>query len=1500
MAVKYKVPSQAANGEQTFSDQLVGFQITDGSSQLTNTNFAIDKVIPEKDSKDFKTAAFSEFLTLDNLKQENNAPTTQDNVSTTKEKIKFRGSNDDAGKSLFGSLKSRLGVSVVNIIKKFPAAILIDTSSLTYSSEYTATNIVYDSITKTTEFDIDVLTLYNPFDIILSKPKGNKNLSPDNEIRNLYSSYKKYIIFYNEIAYDVLNYTEPNNANIIRFKVSGNPFNNQTQITDSFLIRPNDGITEEFFNGLDDLESILLTRTTNPKYRAAFKVPRESYDGRSTEIVSEYITWPVTRDKWNIQIVGIDYETYLFNLDTIADEIDDYKSNLVVRFLTSPQLYEFDTEDKKAESVFQLYGQSFDRVKKYIDNIAYMRNISYDGINNLPDILLKNLSNTLGLDTLNLFDEKSIEESLYKRINIQYSGLTIGTTLVEAEYEFYRRLLVNLAHIYKSKGTRKSLEFFLKFLGAPEPMIKLNEYVYDVKQLNNSLSVQNDIQDLLNGVSKDNIITEFDSVAYEYTTGQTIYSTTLTRNEYPVDDNNLPRQIKSSSIDAFFQKGAGWYNLTSDHRSTDILDTESSVLTGRTKTIKTKPKNFTFGEEYFDLYRTLPGLDYGYDITSRIDNSQSSILDNIDESKLILNRKNISVHLSSAQAIDYDIWKQSKNLQLSFGSATLLPQTGVTFAEYVDTVLNQLITNTNTIKYKNNYIALEDVYNDYINQINNTGYTPYNHVFVNDFITQISPYWVHIIEQFIPSTTLWMGGNVIENSKLGRSKYKYKKPCQIYEMIDDVYPEPSFEYFIYELLSSPELSAFNGASGDAGFDGYLKLFPLFVLDDVAYSGSPYDSSTYVLLSGTTSTASSVKLYCNPTGSTPLDTTKSIDVWNDLNINTNSDLDVYCVDFNALKTQWKKAITGTTQYINTHSGYTIDNVGDNNQYGNYIGYSGITGTTVIKDLFSYEFFTNQEGIEKIKFKSFKYGPHSCTVMKSFNFQVGIAPEFSDAVTQTPTPSPTATQTPTPTPTPTLTQTQTPTPNATNTPTSTPGATSTPTSTIGSTPTQTTTPDATPTPTSTPVCSNGCSSIISDFSTSADSINYGDYCLDLSSVPNGSTVSIQYHANVRPNYFSVIIDGGVGGTADYSGWVGSDNSYPPGYEYYQPAGSPDGTLSFTYDNTKSYSLNVLGAPQNPNNAFDDNWNVTILCNGVTPTPTMTPSSTPYFYYYKIERCDVSGEFHYSVKYENGTFDYGDRVYYGDPNIVYVVVDKINATLGNPDPGNNWIITHSTDGFGNNLFGCPPQPSSLPQVGHSLLFYTGQTYGSSTAACSANIYQSDAGASGHTWFLSGHTIPTDGDYLYTDVYCTTEITSGNGNYYIAFSGATKYVMTISNGGGSINNVTTCGAPPSPSQTPTMTASPPSPSIYEITIYKGIEGSSGSGTCCQNALDNVGETFQVYGVNVNYLVDGQTYYTDPLATIPFAGGPGAGYYYSDYSYSSYGRINNSGYYTLVGNCAF
>ncbi len=407
MAKYTKVPSQAATGGQTFSDSLVGVQITDGTSQLTNTSFTLDKVIPERDDKNFKTAPFSDFLTLDELKQEKDESvvTLTDGTVQRKDKIKFRGGKDDAGRSLFGSLKQRIGVSIANIVKRFPAGMQIDGDTPIKVSNYTAQNISYSDVSKSTQFEIEKSIIYNPFDIILTQPVSNTLPQVENNFRNFFSTYTKYVLEYSGLTYNILSYTEPTDTTNIILKVDGKPFGDYTGVTDNFLIRPNNGVTEEFFESLDDLESQLLNRETNPKYQASFKVPRDSSDETSTDIVSIEVNWPLTKDGWNLQTIGLDYEEYIDNLSSLAEEIDDYKSNLVVRFLTAPQLFEFDTDDKKSEAIFQLYGQNFDRVKKYIDNIAFMRHVSYDGINNVPDLLLKNLAENLGLSTINLFDE---------------------------------------------------------------------------------------------------------------------------------------------------------------------------------------------------------------------------------------------------------------------------------------------------------------------------------------------------------------------------------------------------------------------------------------------------------------------------------------------------------------------------------------------------------------------------------------------------------------------------------------------------------------------------------------------------------------------------------------------------------------------------------------------------------------------------------------------------------------------------------------------------------------------------------------------------------------------------------------------------------------------------------------------------------------------------------------------------------------------------------------
>ena len=90
--------------------------------------------------------------------------------------------------------------------------------------------------------------------------------------------------------------------------------------------------------------------------------------------------------------------------------------------------------------------------------------------------------------------------------------------------------------------------------------------------------------------------------------------------------------------------------------------------------------------------------------------------------------KNIGVYLAPSKAIDYDIWKQSRNLELSFGSLT--PQTGVTFLEFLETTLSSIIKNSNVIKYETTYPELNDVYSKYLSTVPN----PYDLIKINMII----------------------------------------------------------------------------------------------------------------------------------------------------------------------------------------------------------------------------------------------------------------------------------------------------------------------------------------------------------------------------------------------------------------------------------------------------------------------------------------------------------------------------------------------------------------------------------------------------------------------------------------------------------------------------------------------------------------------------------------------------------------------------------------------
>jgi len=969
---KRKIPNQAASGAETFSDFLVGRQITDGTSSLTNSVFALDKSIPEKDSKTFKTNPFSEYITLSNLKQETVSNVTTSNSSTRRrtDTVQFRTNKKRGDKSLFGSLKSRILVSLTNIIQNFPAGLQIISDRPIGSNTYSAFNITYDDSLNRTTFFVENSKIFNPFDIGFIPPLSDIAPTSMNPIRDFYSSYTNYVLDLSNQTYPVVGYTQPDNNNQIKLVVFGKPFTGTTY-TPNLLIRPNDGVVEEFFGSLDDLEGALLNRDSNPIYTTSFQVPKDNEDTSKTSLITVQYSWPVSSDGWNIQIDGLDYENYVNNLSDIGDEVDDYKSNLTVRFLAAPQLFEFDTEDKKAESVFQLYGQSFDSVKKYIDNIAYMRNVSYDAVNNVPDVLLKNLAENLGLSTINLFDQKSLDEVLYSRLESNYDGVATGTNLVEAEYEFYRRLLVNLAYIYKSKGTRGSIDFFLKFLGAPEPLIRIDEYIYRVTSMPSSFDLEKDIYDVIQG-QKVYTYGEFNTTAFTYNSISYTGTTSFDREGYPVDElTGLPRRAFNQTEGIFYGAGAGWYDETLSHRSPLVLDNENSVLTGRTKTIKTKNKPYTYGEDYFDVFRTLPGLDTGYGLTSEIDNSKGKPRE--DDPSLILNRKNIGVYISPARALDYDIYRQGRDLLIAFGSNTLYPQTGATFAEYVDNFIHKLVTNSNKIRYKKNYIQLEDVYRDYISQ---TGFTPYYQIDVTEFVERISPYWMQLVEQLVPSTTQWTGGNLVDNNLFGRPKYWYRLGCQPAQFIENLYPD--FESAIEEDLETI-LGEENNFRNLINLTG-VTYYPVVEIDGIKYGGptySGYTNSMSIVVSGTTNTTNSAKLF----NVFPMTGCTSLNSGDTTNMALICDYkDYLSPDVVKIKQLWLSAIEELVSTITL----TRNSAG----YDDYAPYTATTGQTYYVEeipLLYYETYIDKDGDEKILFTSVKYGPNQCSVSDYLDYR-----------------------------------------------------------------------------------------------------------------------------------------------------------------------------------------------------------------------------------------------------------------------------------------------------------------------------------------------------------------------------------------------------------------------------------------------------------------------------------------------------------------------------------
>jgi hypothetical protein len=874
---KFTCPPQSS-AANSFSNNLVGVQLVTGGG-LTQANFEFTTGISEKQNRTFTIGSFSDPINLESINIETNAEAA-DILANNYRVYPNYDLSQVTNFTQYGSLVKRLSVSITKIINYFPGGLEVNSKTPKFITQETAINIQYDSVENDTTFEIYLESIQNPFELDYSDSAETNMLFNEMQVsplRNMKLFYKKYVLYLNGSQYPV-NFLYPTNSSSTTLKliVDGNPFSGAPSSSDYLVIRPNDFESNKVFNlDFDPVEKFLLNRQITPAYTAQFTVPREQEDG-SYILTTELVTWP-RAGLWNLDISSVSFDNYLTQINDFAVNLDGYSTNIISRFLTTGALKEFDTPDQRFEKLIQLYGRSFDETKAFIGALGNINSIHYTPKNDIPSQLLKNLAQTLGWVTN--FSPISQEELLQAVFTTQpntFPGLQLGPTPEEINYQFYRNLILNSAYLFKSKGTRKSIECLLRMAGAPEALIDFNEYVYVADQRINMSEFDQQFAEISTGVVlqqipvlQTNNVFSIQGIQYTgFTTSSTNLTVLATRNDFPVDDFGCPKMpIPTESY--FFQIGGGWFESTPQHRMPEFAAPTNQVFTGNNPNYQTQLLPFNYGEEYLYRYRYFPYMDLGFKLRKVAENKKSWVdttpflrssfegnfnaYYTVGEECLVLNVKNVDIMMNPAQGLAYDVWSMSRDTNYPIPEqglfytppspcnipnpypklggvdwTTIIPKPKTkTFFEFAQTFWRNMINTRNrqfiTDGKTGGYPTLQSIYWSYLESLTNAGIPNNNFTYQTmiDFVNGMGDYWIRMVEQMVPATTIWNTGVKLENSIFHRQKFVWRRqegckfipiPCKPCSLTTQLYvldcPVQQVTCAIYPWNTDPNITNF--------------------------------------------------------------------------------------------------------------------------------------------------------------------------------------------------------------------------------------------------------------------------------------------------------------------------------------------------------------------------------------------------------------------------------------------------------------------------------------------------------------------------------------------------------------------------------------------------------------------------------------------------------------------------------------------------------------------
>jgi hypothetical protein len=589
------------------NQDLIGGDFNNSSSETVFTlgKFAVTSNFAGRTVQDFSSTltSFPKPITLENInvneEQSEYIKKFTENVALNYEK------SDLNSHVKFGSAREFLRVAVENIINNYVGSLFVSDN---FNNNATVIDYTYDPLTNISSFKTPSIYIENKYG--LSFDYGNTN-TINGELKNLNISYNEYVIWQKNSPLDndfeIVGFTgDTLNKPYIDVKVLGDVFSEltlsgNTSSNVEYHYKPKPIHFNIFISELNDFEQFMLMNRNDDYtgYNIRLKQP-QLLDNGQIIYTNVKLKW-YTSDGYNLDIKYGRYESFLEQLLTIGSKYDVIKTDLIARYLIPSSFITFDkTDEQKNTKLLRIYGREFDVIKQFIDSLVNINKLSYNKKNNVPDQLIKNLARTFGWKDFSLIKTDDLISTFF---NTDVEKNVTTMTPAELDIELWRRILINTNYFWKTKGTREALKTILLIIGIPETFINITEHVYTVDDKINPNTVELTLDEL------PSISLPYDNEGYPIA---------------PIESNDFFFQISGNT-----------------DRGQAYMDNFRNVGFTLNRTIDNK-KSWVYSGE-----------------TTRIHESTPNYYQ--EDSKLVLNTKEIEVAIDISRGIEYDIYNYIKN-----------------------------------------------------------------------------------------------------------------------------------------------------------------------------------------------------------------------------------------------------------------------------------------------------------------------------------------------------------------------------------------------------------------------------------------------------------------------------------------------------------------------------------------------------------------------------------------------------------------------------------------------------------------------------------------------------------------------------------------------------------------------------------------------------------------------------------------------------------------------